>query len=145
MAKDDGFSAEERAAMKERAAELKKQKAGGRGAAKAAKQAEEVVARIAEMGDADRAIAEPLHALITEVAPELAPRTWYGMPAYARNDKILCFFQGSEKFSTRYCTLGFNDIATLDDGSMWPSAYALTEWTDDVAARVREIITRAIG
>lgn len=140
----EGFSAEERAAMKERAAELRKAKGRGKGS-KAADQEAEVLARIAELPDADRAIAEPLHALMKEVAPELTAKTWYGMPAYAQGTKIVCFFQGAGKFKTRYSSFGFNDIAQLDDGSMWPTAYALAGWDDEVADRIAGLVRRALG
>lgn len=133
-----GFSAEERAAMKERAKELKAS-ANREEAAKA------VVAAIAEMAPSDRALAERLHTIITSNAPSLAPKTWYGMPAYARDGKIVCFFQGAEKFKTRYATLGFNDDALLDDGTMWPTAYALTQLDDENAAFIADLVKRAAG
>ncbi len=132
------FSAEERAAMRERAKELK-------ASHKRRDQEAEVLAKIAEMPDSDRVIAEALHALVREVAPDSAPRTWYGMPAYARDGEIVCFFQGSAKFKSRYCTLGFNDSANLDSGAMWPTAFALDGWDDVVADQVRELLTRAFG
>jgi uncharacterized protein YdhG (YjbR/CyaY superfamily) len=136
-----GFSADERAAMKERARELKAAKAR---AASADAEAD-VVAKIAEMAEPDRTMAEKLHALVRATAPDLAPRTWYGMPAYALDGKVLCFFQGAQKFKTRYATLGFSDRATLDDGAMWPTAFALTEWTAAVEARIGELVRRAAG
>jgi uncharacterized protein YdhG (YjbR/CyaY superfamily) len=104
----------------------------------------DLLAKIAEMADADRALAERLHALIKASAPDLAPRTWYGMPAYARDGKVVCFFQSAAKFNTRYATLGFNDTAHLDDGAMWPVAYALTEWTAAVEARIGALVQQAM-
>ncbi|RSM81626.1 DUF1801 domain-containing protein [Kibdelosporangium aridum] len=123
----DGFSDFERQAMKDRAAELRKSKARGKGAAKAAADLEDVIKTIAEMPDPDRTLAEQVHAIVTKEAPDLAPRLWYGMPAYAKNGKVLCFFLGAEKDNVRYSTLGFSDVAALDDGTMWPTAFALTE------------------
>ncbi|GAA4625804.1 iron chaperone [Cellulomonas oligotrophica] len=141
----EGFTAQERAAMKERAAEVRAQARRGGKAAKAAEQEAEVLAKIAEMPDADRVLAERVHALVRTHAPELAPRTWYGMPAYARGDKVLCFFQGADKFTARYATLGFNDAATLDDGPMWPTAFALTQITPAVEERILDLLRRAAG
>lgn len=136
------FSADEQAAMKERARELKAEaKAGKDGAA--GEQA--LLASIAEMVKTDREIATRLHRLIGEVAPELSPKTWYGMPAYARDGKVLCFFQSAKKFGTRYATLGFSDQAQLDDGHLWPTAYALTAWTADEEAQIRALLRRAVG
>lgn len=137
----NGFSAEERAAMKERAQELK---AGAKKAGKADGESD-VLAKIAELPGPDRAMAERIHAIVTEAAPELSPKTWYGMPGYAKNGKVVCFFQGAGKFKTRYSTLGFNDPATLDEGEMWPVAYALTELTPQVEARIAELVRRAAG
>src|SRR5579884_1003176 len=128
-----GFTAEERAAMKERAKELK-----------AAAGESEVLAKIAEMPEADRALAERLHALIKAGAPDLAPRTWYGMPAYAKDGTIVCFFQPADKFKTRYATLGFSDKANLDDGAMWPTAYALTELTVEDEERIAALVKQAV-
>jgi uncharacterized protein YdhG (YjbR/CyaY superfamily) len=133
-----GFSAEERAAMKERARELK-------AAASAADGEKDVLAKIAKMVPADRAMAEALHALVKAHAPSLAPRTWYGMPAYARDGQTICFFQSSATFKTRYCTLGFSDKAKLDEGEMWPTAYALVRWTPQVEAQVLARVKRAVG
>ncbi|KUN88498.1 hypothetical protein AQJ66_06550 [Streptomyces bungoensis] len=139
---DTEFTVEERAAMKERARETK---AARRGAGKADATGE-VLAKIAEMEPGDRALAERVHALVTAAAPELAPKLWYGMPAYAKNGKIVCFFQCSAKFKARYSTLGFSDQARLDDGAMWPAAYALTdELTAGDEARVSELVKRAVG
>ncbi|MFG2818544.1 iron chaperone [Kitasatospora sp. NPDC048365] len=141
----DGFSKEEREAMKEHARELK---AASRRANKAEKAAEEeaaVVAKIAEMAPEDRVMAERLHAAVKAAAPHLAPKLWYGMPAYAKDGKVLCFFQSAEKFKSRYATFGFNDVARLDDGAMWPVAYALTELTEQDEARIAELVKRAAG
>ena len=138
----DGFDEEERAAMKERARELKVESR-----ARAAKQDGEsdVLGKIAEMSDPDRAIAERLHALIRENAPELVPKTWYGMPAYAKDGKVVCFFQPADKFKARYSTLGFNDPAHLDDGNMWPTSYALTKLTAADEAKVIELVKKAVS
>ncbi|MYW64625.1 hypothetical protein GTY65_11180 [Streptomyces sp. SID8379] len=137
----EAFTAEERAAMKERAKEVR---ASSRGKTKADPEPE-VLAKIAEMQDADRVLAERIHALVKEHAPHLTPRLWYGMPAYAKDGKVFCFFQSAEKFKARYATLGFSDVAQLDDGTMWPSAFALAELTDADAARIGELIKRAAG
>ena len=132
-----GFTAEERAAIRERA---KEQKA----AASREEGERDLLEKIAAMPERDRAMAERLHALITANAPALAPKTWYGMPAYARDGKIVCFFQPAEKFKTRYATLGFNDVATLDDGAMWPVAYALKELTAADEAKVVALVKKAV-
>jgi uncharacterized protein YdhG (YjbR/CyaY superfamily) len=140
----DGFTDEERSAMKERAKELKASNGRvGRKADKEAAEAAAVVEKIAEMPDADRVIAERIHAIVTTAAPALKPKLWYGMPGYAKDGKILCFFQGAEKFKTRYATLGFNDVATLDDGTMWPTAYALTELTAETEATITALLKKA--
>ena len=133
-----GFTGEERAAMRERAQELK---------AAAGKEAGEsdVLAKIAEMPEPDRAMAERLHALIKASAPDLSPRTWYGMPAYARDGNVVCFFQSAQKFNTRYATLGFNDEANLDEGAMWPTSFALKELTAAEEARIRTLMKRAVS
>jgi uncharacterized protein YdhG (YjbR/CyaY superfamily) len=131
------FSAEERAAMKERQRELKAEKEGADGEAA-------VQAKIAEMPPADREMAERIHVIVKEAAPELTARTFYGMPAYARNGKVVCFFQSGAKFKTRYSTLGFSDKAALDDGAMWPTGFALAEMTRDVEKRIAELVRRAI-
>lgn len=136
--KDEGFSEEEKAAMKQAAAEKKRTAAGKN-------TEDDVLAAIAAMDDHDRPIAEGLHKLVKEVAPDLNCRTWYGFPAYGRGKEVMFFYQFAGKFKARYGTLGFNDSAQLDDGSMWPVAYALTEWNDDVAKKVAERITKAIG
>ncbi len=137
----EGFSPEERAAMKEHAQELKK---ASRRRSRAEKEAD-VVAKIAEMPDADRVLAERVHAIVTANAPALAPKVWYGMPAYALDGKVVCFFQGASKFKTRYATLGFSDVAALDEGAMWPAAYALTEFNAEVEARIAELVRRAVN
>ena len=133
-----GFSAAERAAMRERAREL-------RSAGKKADGERDVRAKIAEMAEPDRAMAERLHAIITATAPSLSPRTWYGMPAYAKDGKVVCFFQSAEKFTSRYATLGFSDTANLDDGAMWPTSFALTQLTAAEEARITALVKRAVG
>ncbi|SCF00156.1 iron chaperone [Micromonospora mirobrigensis] len=139
----DGFSAEERAAMKERAAELR---AEGRKGAKRADELQALLDRIAQMAPDDRELAERVHVTITNVAPQLSPKTWYGMPAYANADgKIVVFFQDSGKFNYRYSTLGFQDAANLDDGDLWPVAYALRKWTPAVQSRVAELVRAAVS
>jgi uncharacterized protein YdhG (YjbR/CyaY superfamily) len=140
----DGFEDEERAAMKERAQELKKAARRGSRSTKADGESE-VLEKIAEMPEADRRIAERLHAIIRSSAPELTPKTWYGMPAYAKDGKVVCFFQSSHKFKTRYSTLGFNDSANLDDGTMWPAAFALTELTAADEARISALVKKAVS
>jgi uncharacterized protein YdhG (YjbR/CyaY superfamily) len=142
-AESDGFSADERAAMKERAAELR---AEGRQGAKKADGLQAVLDKIAEMAPEDRALAERVHVTVTAAAPELSPKTWYGMPAYTNADgKIVVFFQDSGKFSYRYSTLGFQDAATLDDGDIWPVAYALKKWSPTVEKKVTELVKAAIS
>jgi uncharacterized protein YdhG (YjbR/CyaY superfamily) len=139
----DGFTAEERAAMKERAAELR---AEGKKGAKKVEGEEAVLERIAQMAPDDRTLAERVHVTITATAPGLTPRTWYGMPAYANADgKIVVFFQDSGKFGYRYSTLGFQDAAHLDDGDLWPVAYALQRWSPAVEKRVVELVRAAIS
>ena len=138
------FTDEERAAMKEYAQELKTTARRGPRAAKAEGESD-VLAKIAEMAAPDRALAERLHAIITASAPALSPRTWYGMPAYAKDGKVVCFFQPAQKFKSRYATLGFNDAATLDDGDMWPVAYALTELTTAAEARIGALVRKAVS
>ncbi|MCG7527442.1 DUF1801 domain-containing protein [Streptomyces sp. OfavH-34-F] len=143
----NGFTAEERAAMKEHAREEKKA-AARRGASRAEKEAaaeQDVLAKIAEMGDADRVLAERVHAIVRATAPQLAPKLWYGMPAYARDGRVVCHFQSAEKFKSRYATLGFSDQAALDDGAMWPAAYALTQLTEEVEARITALVAQAAG
>ena len=138
----EGFTDAERAAMKERAQELKA--ASGRGRSKADGEGD-VLAKIAEMTEPDRSMAERLHTLIKENAPNLAPKTWYGMPAYARDGQIVCFFQSAGKFKARYATLGFNDAAHLDDGAMWPTSFALLELTPAEEARIVALVKQAAG
>jgi hypothetical protein len=138
----EGFTDEERAAIQERAREVK---AGTRRGPRADKEDGDsaVLAKIAEMTESDRAMAERLHAIIKASAPALSPTTWYGMPAYAKDGKVICFFQTAEKFKTRYATLGFSDKANLDDGAMWPNAYALTELTAADEARISALVKKA--
>ena len=139
----EGFSAEERAAMKERAAELR---AEGKKGAKKADGLQAVLDRIAQMAPEDRALAERVHVAVTRTAPGLTPKTWYGMPAYANaDDKIVIFFQDAGKFSYRYSTLGFQDTANLDDGDLWPVSYALRQWSPAVEKRVVELVKAAIS
>jgi uncharacterized protein YdhG (YjbR/CyaY superfamily) len=131
-----GFTDEERGAMKERAKELK-------AAARKADAENDVLAKIAEMTESDRALAERIHAIVKASAPDLSPKLWYGMPAYARNGKIMCFFQSAQKFNTRYATFGFNDTAHLDEGTMWPTTFALTTLTADDEARIGALVKKA--
>jgi uncharacterized protein YdhG (YjbR/CyaY superfamily) len=139
--KYEGFTDEERGAMKDRAKELK---SAARRASSGPKADEsDVLAKIAEMADSDRAMAERIHAVIKASAPELTSTLWYGMPAYAKNGKIVCFFQPAQKFKARYATLGFNDPANLDDGTMWPTSYALTELTDADEAKIAKLVQKA--
>jgi uncharacterized protein YdhG (YjbR/CyaY superfamily) len=142
-AKTDGFTAEERAAMKERAEELR---AEGKKGAKKADGLQALLDAIAKMAPEDRALAERVHVAITSNAPELAPKTWYGMPAYANADgKVVVFFQDSGKFNYRYSTLGFQDAAKLDDGDLWPVSYALQNWSPVVEKKVTALVKAAIG
>jgi uncharacterized protein YdhG (YjbR/CyaY superfamily) len=133
-----GFTAEERAAMKERAQELKAaaDKADGESA---------VLAKIAEMPEPDRAMAKRLHAIIKASAPALSPKTWYGMPAYAKDGKVVCFFQSAHKFKSRYATFGFNDAANLDEGAMWPTSFALKELTATEEAKIAALVKKAVS
>lgn len=140
----DGFSDEERAAVQERARELKAAARRGPRGSKADGESD-VLAKIAEMAEPDRSMAERLHALIKLSAPELSPKTWYGMPTYARDDKVVCFFQSGQKFKTRYATLGFSNSANLDDGAMWPTTFALAEWTATIEARVAVLVKQAVS
>lgn len=140
----EGFTDEERAAMKERAKELKTAARRGPRAAKADGEGE-VLAKIAEMPEADRVLAERLHGIVKASAPGLSPKLWYGMPAYADNGKVVCFFQAAQKFKTRYATLGFSDLAQLDEGTLWPTVYALTELTAADEARIAALIAKAVG
>jgi uncharacterized protein YdhG (YjbR/CyaY superfamily) len=132
-----GFTAEERAAMRERAKELK--------ASKSRADAEkDVLAKIAEMPKSDRAMAKRLHAIVKDSAPDLAPRTWYGMPAYAKDGKVVCFFQSADKFKSRYATFGFSDKANLDQGAMWPTSFALKELTDAEEKKIASLLKKAV-
>jgi len=140
----EGFTDEERAAMKQRAKELKAAGRRGKGAGKVDGESD-VLAKIAEMPESDRIMAERLHAIIKVSAPALSPRTWYGMPAYARDGNVVCFFQSAQKFKTRYATLGFSDKASLDDGTMWPTAFALTELTAADEARIGALVKKAVS
>lgn len=140
----DRFSAAERAAMKQRAEELQAQK-GLKGQAKKIKELQACVDAIAELTGIDRTVAERYHVIVSEEAPDLDPKTWYGFPSYARDGQVLTFVQPASKFDTRYPTIGFQDIATLDDGAMWPSAYAVVEWTDDVDKKLRAVVRKAAG
>ena len=138
-----GFSADERAAMKARAAELR---AEGKNGAKKADGLQALLDAIAKMDPEDRAVAERVHVTVTANAPDLAPKTWYGMPAYANEDgKVVVFFQDSGKFSYRYSTLGFQDTAHLDDGDLWPTSYALQQWTPAVEEKVAELVSAAVS
>ena len=137
------FSEAEKAAMKERARELK---AEARATKKRSEGERAVLEKIAEMPQPDRRLAERVHAIVSEVAPALWPKTWYGMPAYSRGGKeVVCFFQGADKFEARYSTLGFNDAAKLDDGNMWPTSFALTELTEVEEARIAELVKKAVS
>ena len=140
--KFDGFTDDERGAMKERAKELKAEARRGK---KAEDEESAVLAKIAEMQDADRAMAERIHAIIKAKAPDLSPKLWYGQPAYAKDGKVVCFFQPAEKFKTRYATLGFSDEATLDDGAMWPTAFALTKLTAADEAKIGALVKKAVS
>jgi uncharacterized protein YdhG (YjbR/CyaY superfamily) len=133
-----GFTAEERAAMKARAKELKAD------ATKAEAEAA-VLAAIAQMPEPDRSMAQKLHAIIKDGAPVLSPRTWYGMPAYTKDGKVVCYFKGADKFKTRYATFGFEEAAGLDDGAMWPTCFALTKLTPAVETEIRALVKRAVG
>jgi uncharacterized protein YdhG (YjbR/CyaY superfamily) len=142
--KFEGFTDEERGAMKERAQELKAAaRRGPRG--KEADGESAVLAKIAEMPEPDRAMAERLHAIITASAPDLSPKTWYGMPAYAKDGKVVCYFTAASKFKSRYATFGFNDTANLDEGAMWPTAFALTELTAADEARIGALVKQAVS
>jgi uncharacterized protein YdhG (YjbR/CyaY superfamily) len=141
-AKSKGFTAEERAAMKERAKELKAEARVNKDRAEGERA---VLAKIAEMPEPERALAERLHFLIQASAPALSPRTWYGMPAYAKEGKVVCFFQSAQKFNTRYATLGFSDEAQLDEGAMWPTAFALKELTAAEEARIGALVKKAVS
>jgi uncharacterized protein YdhG (YjbR/CyaY superfamily) len=139
-----GFTDAERAAMKERAQELKAEATRGPSAKKADGESD-VLAKIAEMPEPDRTKAERIHALVKAAAPSLAPKTWYGMPAYAKDGNVVCFFQSSHRFKTRYATFGFSDKANLDAGTVWPVAFALKELTDDDEATIGALVKRAVS
>jgi len=141
QAKPGGFTDEERRAMRERAAELKAEARANRSRADGER---EVLARIAEMPEPDRTMARRLHAVVTANAPVLLPKTWYGMPAYARDGKVLCFFQGAHKFNARYASFGFNDSATLDEGEMWPVVFALKTLTPAEETRIAALVKKAV-
>ena len=137
--RSDGFTAEERAAMKERVREIKRAKTGGDDGES------EVLAKIAEMGDHDRALAQRFHEIVRAAAPELTPRTWYGMPAYSKDGKVLCYFRNASKFKTRYATFGFSDKANLDDGDLWATDFALTELGAAEEAKITALLKKAIA
>ncbi|WP_159793238.1 iron chaperone [Puerhibacterium puerhi] len=139
----EGFTAEERAAMKDRAREAKKRSRRA-GAPDPAEAEREVLEKIASFPDADRALAEGVHAVVMAAVPELRPRLWYGMPAYAIDGVMVCHFQHAGKFKARYATLGFSDRAKLDDGALWPTSYALTELTPEVAERITALVRQAV-
>jgi uncharacterized protein YdhG (YjbR/CyaY superfamily) len=136
--KSNGFTAEERAAMRERAKELKAEarKADGESA---------LLAKIAEMKGSDRAMAKRLHAIVKASAPALSPKTWYGMPAYAKDDKVVCYFQSAQKFNSRYATFGFNDTANLDEGAMWPTSFALKKLTAAEEKKIAALVKKAVN
>src|SRR5215212_4407996 len=140
--KSKGFTDEERAAMRERAKELK---AEARANKKKAEGESDLLAKIAEMQEPDRAMAERLHEIVKTSAPALSPKTWYGMPAYAKDGKVVCFFQSAQKFNSRYATIGFNDEANLDEGAMWPTSFALKELTATEEARIGALVKRAVS
>jgi uncharacterized protein YdhG (YjbR/CyaY superfamily) len=137
-AKSTGFTAEERAAMKERAQELKAE-------ARRADGEKALLAKIAEMPEPDRAMAERLHAIITASAPDLSPKTWYGMPAYAKDGKVVCYFTPASKFKERYATFGFNDTANLDEGNMWPTSFALKDLTAAEEAKIEALVKKGVS
>lgn len=137
-----GFTDQEKAAMRERAKELKAQARAGKDREAGEKA---VLEKIAELPEPDRSMAERIHAIVKANAPELMPRTWYGMPAYTRDGKVVCFFQAAAKFDARYATLGFNDSANLDDGAMWPTAFALKELTPAVESKIAELVKKAVS
>jgi uncharacterized protein YdhG (YjbR/CyaY superfamily) len=145
MAKsDEGFSAAEREAMKQRAAELASMK-GVKGAAKKAKEYEACLEAIDALTGLDRTIAERFHVVVSDEAPHLDPKTWYGFPSYARDGKVVTFVQPASKFDSRYASVGFNEDASLDDGDMWATTFAVVEWTDDVESRLRALVRKAAG
>ena len=137
-----GFTEAERAAMKERAKELKAEERVNKNRAEGER---DLLAKVAEMPKADRALAERIHVIVTAGAPDLMPKTWYGMPAYARDGKVVCFFQAADKFKARYATFGFSDEANLDDGAMWPTSFALKKLTDADEKRIAALVKKAVG
>ena len=140
--KSDGFTAEEKAAMKERAKELK---AEARANQKREEGEKDLLEKVAEMPESDRAMAKRIHELVTENAPDLWPKTWYGMPAYAKDGKVVCFFQSAAKFGARYATFGFNDTANLDEGAMWPTSFALKELTAEGEKKIVALVKKAVS
>lgn len=142
MATSEGFSADERAAMKQRAAELRSTK-GVKGAAKKEKEAEACLAAIEALTGLDRQIAERFHVVVTEEAPDLDHKTWYGFPSYARDGKVITFLQPASKFDTRYTSIGFNEDANLDDGALWATSFAIVEWTDGAEEKLRDLVRKA--
>ncbi len=140
--KPKGFTDEEQAAMKERAKEMKAEERANKSKAE---EESDVLAKIAEMPEPDRAIATRLHEIIKASAPNLSAKTWYGMPAYTKDGKVVCFFQSAQKFNTRYATLGFNETANLDEGAMWPTAFALKELTTAEELRIRSLVEKAVS
>jgi uncharacterized protein YdhG (YjbR/CyaY superfamily) len=143
--KTQGFTDEERAAMQERAREAKAEARRGSGKKGKADGEQDLLAKVAEMPEPDRSLAERVHAIVMASAPALAPKTWYGMPAYALNGKLICFFQAASKFKVRYATFGFQPDAALDDGAMWPTSFALTDLTAEAEATIAELVKRALG
>lgn len=145
MANESGFTAAERDAMKQRAAELRAEKSAATHADKRAKALEGVLEAIAALPEPDRLIAQGIHDLVTATAPELEPRLWYGMPAYARGKEVLCFVQPAAKFGARYATFGFNDAAALDEGALWPTAFAVVHLDPETIANLTEVVRRAVA
>jgi uncharacterized protein YdhG (YjbR/CyaY superfamily) len=141
MSAKKGFTAEERAAMRERARELKAEERASKNRAEGEK---DVLEKIAEMPETDRVMAQRFHEIVTASAPDLMPRTWYGMPAYTKDGKVVCFFRSADKFKERYAMFGFNDIANLDDGAMWPVAFALKELTAADEAKIAKLVKKAV-
>ncbi|UTT39856.1 DUF1801 domain-containing protein [Glutamicibacter mishrai] len=145
QADQEGFSAAEKAAMKERAAEVRAPKKRMTKAEKAAQARKELEEKIASFQGTDKVLAEKLHQIITETAPELEPKTWYGMPAYALDGKILCFIQDAKKFDARYLTFGFNDVAQLDEGTLWPTSFAITALDKKHEQMIAQLVAKAVG
>lgn len=142
---ESGFSAAERAAMKQRAAELKTQAKNGKGSAKKQREAQACLDAIAALPEPDRTIAERFHTAVTETAPHLDPKTWYGFPSYAKDGKVVTFLQPASKFDTRYATIGFNEDAALDDGEFWATSFAVLDYTDAVDEKMRALVKKAAG